>query len=108
MNIFPCTTTAVAVLALLAISVAPTAFARSPANAKPTAASLQSRNVRDLHPGDRVRLNSGGPLMTVDSVQGDNANCLWAGGGEVLTATVPIAALTIVGGPGWLPSYAEP
>jgi uncharacterized protein YodC (DUF2158 family) len=98
-----------AVLALAAGTVSQTAFAGSSVNATTGAASAQSRKAHDLRPGDKVRLNSGSPLMTVDSVQGDRANVQWATEyGEFFTATVPIASLTVVGGPGWLPAYNEP
>ena len=30
-----------------------------------------------LRVGDLVRLRLGGPLMIVDEIQGDNANCFW-------------------------------
>ncbi len=30
-----------------------------------------------LKPGDTVRLNSGGPLMTISTIEGQNAFCEW-------------------------------
>ena len=32
-----------------------------------------------FQPGDLVRLRSGGPAMTVDSVKGNQADCFWTG-----------------------------
>lgn len=43
-----------------------------PASAEPV--SMQSGSLRS---GDLVRVRSGGPLMTVKDVQGDNVNCSW-------------------------------
>jgi len=101
--------TIAAVLALAAGIVSQTAFAGSSARATTGTAPSESRKARDLRPGDKVRLNSGSPLMTVDSVQGDQASVRWATEyGELFNATFPIAALTVVGGPGWLPDYNEP
>jgi uncharacterized protein YodC (DUF2158 family) len=53
----------------------------------------------ELNPGDRVRLRSGGPLMTVHTIQGDNIDCQWfTPAGELQSATFPIYMLTIIEG----------
>ncbi len=48
-----------------------------------------------LQSGDLVRLRSGGPLMTVTSVQGDQVICFWSNGdGEVRSGAFPVAVIT--------------
>jgi len=52
-----------------------------------------------LKQGDRVRLRSGGPLMTVHSINGDNVDCHWfTTTGEHRSATFPLAMLTVIEG----------
>ncbi len=52
----------------------------------PTAASLKR--------GDLVRLRSGGPLMTVDSIKGNQVDCFWTGfDGEPNAESFPAAVL---------------
>jgi uncharacterized protein YodC (DUF2158 family) len=48
-----------------------------------------------LQSGDLVRLRSGGPLMIVKSVQGDQAICSWSEeDGKLQSGNFPIAMLT--------------
>src|ERR1700687_1926558 len=47
------------------------------ADSAPSKAAMQSRTGSPLHNGDLVRVRSGGPLMTVTDVQGDQVNCSW-------------------------------
>lgn len=47
-----------------------------------------------LQSGDLVRLRSGGPLMIVKSVQGDQVTCIWGKeNGELQSGSFPIAML---------------
>ena len=53
----------------------------------------------DLKPGDRVRLRSGGPLMTVHSINGENIDCQWFTlAGDLHSATFPFFMLTVIEG----------
>ncbi len=49
-----------------------------------------------LHHGDLVRVRSGGPLMTVTAVQGDQVNCTWTDwDGQLKAESFPIAVLSV-------------
>jgi len=57
-------------------------------------AALQSRTAYPFHNGDLVRLRSGGPLMTVTEVHGNEVNCSWADwDGQLRSGSFPIASL---------------
>jgi uncharacterized protein YodC (DUF2158 family) len=65
------------------------AFSSTPSN---TAA--QSQTSPSFRPGDLVRLRSGGPAMTVDSIKGNQADCFWTGtDGEPNAESFPIEVL---------------
>jgi uncharacterized protein YodC (DUF2158 family) len=40
---------------------------------------MQNQPAASLQHGDLVRLRSGGPLMTVDSIKDDQVACYWTG-----------------------------
>src|SRR5580704_17782736 len=55
----------------------------------------QSVHAPALRTGDLVRLRSGGPLMTVNTVDGDQVTCFWSTDeGNVLSGSFPVSELT--------------
>jgi uncharacterized protein YodC (DUF2158 family) len=55
----------------------------------------QSVHAPALRTGDLVRLRSGGPLMTVNKVDGDQVTCFWSTDeGNVLSGSFPAFELT--------------
>jgi uncharacterized protein YodC (DUF2158 family) len=40
---------------------------------------MRSHTVPSFQRGDLVRLRSGGPLMTVDTIKGNQVDCFWTG-----------------------------
>jgi uncharacterized protein YodC (DUF2158 family) len=45
----------------------------------PSKTAMQSQTTASFQHGDLVRLRSGGPLMTVDSIKGNQVDCFWGG-----------------------------
>ena len=91
---------AIAIQATLGIALsAPWAV---PALAEPANTAMQSQTTPLLHEGDLVRLRSGGPEMTVKSVQGKWVVATWwnEGFGGFQSAGFPLA---MVDGPITLP-----
>jgi uncharacterized protein YodC (DUF2158 family) len=75
----------------LSLSTAITAFAEP---ALSNTALIQGNSAPALRAGDLVRVRSGGPLMTVEDIQGDRVNCSWSDWlGELKSQSFPIAAL---------------
>jgi uncharacterized protein YodC (DUF2158 family) len=69
-----------------ALSIPAQSAAYSPRAAIAVPARFQS--------GDLVRLHSGGPMMTVDSVKRDQAHCIWTDvDGRPADATFPLDVL---------------
>ena len=59
-------------------------------------ATTQNRAAPTLRTGDLVRMRSGGPLMTVTAVQGDQVNCSWTDwDGDLKSETFPVAVLGV-------------
>ena len=68
-----------------------------PVVAEPAQVYHESRSLPapSLRTGDEVHLRSGGPLMTVDRVEGDQAICHWATEyGELRSGSFPIVELS--------------
>jgi uncharacterized protein YodC (DUF2158 family) len=60
----------------------------------PSKTEMPNQAAPALRGGDLVRIRSGGPLMTVIGVQGDQVNCTWTTlDGELRSESFPIAVL---------------
>src|SRR3954447_12692334 len=82
---------AVAIGMSVSAPFATTAFANPPL----AMTAMQSDASPQFHNGDLVRLRMGGPLMTIRSLQSDQANCIWSEpDGELRSGQFPVALLT--------------
>jgi uncharacterized protein YodC (DUF2158 family) len=82
--------TAVMLGTALSMPLSITAFS-DPAS---SSTAMQSQAAASLQHGDLVRLRSGGPLMTVDSIRGNQVDCFWTGGdGQPNAESFPIDVL---------------
>ena len=60
----------------------------------PSNTAMQNQAAPALRGGNLVRLRSGGPLMTVVGIEGDQVNCAWTGrDGHIGYERLPIEAL---------------
>jgi uncharacterized protein YodC (DUF2158 family) len=80
------------------IAIAATFVLGTPWGAPALAAPAQSNTTMQssataLRSGDLVRLRSGGPLMTIKNVEGDQVNCIWTEEGEIRSGSFPVALL---------------
>ena len=87
---------AVAIQATLGVALSAPWAVPALADAAPANTATQSQTTPLLHEGNVVRLRSGGPPLTVKSVQGNWVICTWwdEGYGEFQSAGFPIAMIT--------------
>ncbi|MGD0846423.1 YodC family protein [Bradyrhizobium sp.] len=80
---------AIAATLVLGMPLAPAFSTSTPSNTAP-----QNQAVSAFKGGDLVRLRSGGPLMTVKGIKGNQVDCFWTdGSGQVNADSFPIDVL---------------
>jgi uncharacterized protein YodC (DUF2158 family) len=80
---------AIAVTLALGLPLSPAFSASAPSNT-----AMQNQAAPVLRSGNLVRLRSGGPLMTVVRIEGDQANCVWSDwDGQFESGSFPIDVL---------------
>jgi uncharacterized protein YodC (DUF2158 family) len=80
---------AVAVTLALGMPLSPAFSASAPSNT-----AMPNQVAPALRSGNLVRLRSGGPLMTVVRIEGDEANCVWTDwDGQLESGSFPIDVL---------------
>lgn len=67
----------ISVVATLAVGIALSASWSVPAFSQSASSEMQGQTGASFHPGERVRMRSGGPMMTVDSIKGNEIDCYW-------------------------------
>jgi uncharacterized protein YodC (DUF2158 family) len=97
---------AIALAVTLGISLStPLATAALADPALPGTTATQSYAASQFHNGDLVHLRSGGPLMTITGIQGDQVTCSWSEwDGQLRSEHFPAAVLA---GPITAPLYIE-
>jgi uncharacterized protein YodC (DUF2158 family) len=80
---------AIAVTLTLGMLSSPAFSASAPSNT-----AMQNQAAPALRSGNLVRLRSGGPLMTVVRIEGDQVNCVWTDwDGQFESGNFPIDVL---------------
>jgi uncharacterized protein YodC (DUF2158 family) len=66
----------------------------APASSSPAPSSTQKQDAPAFRSGNLVRLRSGGPLMTVKDVKGDQVDCFWTDvNGQINADSFPVDVL---------------
>jgi uncharacterized protein YodC (DUF2158 family) len=80
---------AIALTLALGIPLSPAFSASGPSNT-----AMQNPAAPELRSGNLVRLRSGGPLMTVVRIKGDQVDCVWTDwNGEPESGSFPVDVL---------------
>jgi uncharacterized protein YodC (DUF2158 family) len=80
---------AIAVTLALSMPLSPAFSASAPSNT-----AMQNQAAPVLRSGNLVRLRSGGPLMTVHAIKGDQVDCVWTSwDGQPESGSFPIDVL---------------
>jgi uncharacterized protein YodC (DUF2158 family) len=59
--------------------------------------NMQNQTAPAFRTGDRVRLRSGGPLMTVKDIKDGQADCFWSdGNGQINADSFPVGVLQML------------
>ena len=83
--------TSIAIAATIVLGMAPAFSTSAPSNT-----AMQNQAAPALRIGNLVRLRSGGPLMTVKGIKGDQVDCFWTdGSGQINADSFPIDVLQI-------------
>jgi uncharacterized protein YodC (DUF2158 family) len=86
----------IAIAAILGIVLSSSLSLAARADTDVPKPATQSLAAAMLRAGDLVRVRSGGPLMTVNSVEGDQVNCSWTNwDGRLESQVFPIGALNL-------------
>jgi uncharacterized protein YodC (DUF2158 family) len=82
---------AIAIALAVGMPLSPAFSASVPPNT-----AMQNQATPALRSGNLVRLRSGGPLMTVVRIEGDQVNCVWTDwDGQFETGNFPIDVLQV-------------
>jgi uncharacterized protein YodC (DUF2158 family) len=65
-----------------------------PALSDPAPSAMRSQTATPFQLGERVRMRSGGPMMIVDGIRGNQVDCYWTGmDGVPISESFPAAVL---------------
>jgi uncharacterized protein YodC (DUF2158 family) len=78
----------------LALGIALSTPLSVPALSDPAPSAMRSQTATPFQLGERVRMRSGGPMMIVDGIRGNQVDCYWTGmDGVPISESFPAAVL---------------